>query len=74
MAIKLPNGEYAAPWKCPACAFINHDSIHPVYGPFISCHCSECGRSFNDDQLDKASVASLERARTAAESEVDNSL
>ena len=65
----MANGEYAAPWKCPHCAHINKDSVHIVYGPWVTCTCGECSHAFDNSVLDSASVASLERARAAAEAD-----
>lgn len=73
MATRLANGEYACTWTCPFCHQKQNDSIHPVYGPFISTTCGNCGRASHDFQLDAASVASLEVARTAAEQEQQQS-
>ena len=69
---KQPNGEYLAQWRCPACGHLQSESVSPVYGPFISCICGECMRTFHDDELDAASVESLEAARVAAEQDAQS--
>jgi hypothetical protein len=66
---KLPNGEYHCEWTCPRCAHFQHDSVHPIYGPFITCTCANCGKCFDDLSLDAKSNASFEAARLAAEKE-----
>jgi hypothetical protein len=65
--------EFAARWRCPDCGTVNNDTIHPLHGPFLTCICGHCQRTFTDDPdagrypLDKASAGSLETARRAAE-------
>lgn len=69
MTIKLANGEYSCAWKCPGCGRVQKDSVHPTQGPFVSCTCGACGRTFHDHHLDAASLRSWEDARTAAEND-----
>lgn len=66
---RLPNGEYHCKWTCPRCGSHQHDSVHPVDGPWITCCCSDCGGGFDDTQLDEQSLASFEAARCAAEAD-----
>lgn len=38
-------------WTCPDCAEVNHDELDPIYGPFTTCTCSNCGMAFDQDTL-----------------------
>ena len=38
-------------WKCPNCRQDNDDEIDDVYGPFITCTCGNCGKSFDQDKV-----------------------
>lgn len=40
-------------WLCPNCEYRNDDEIDPVDGPFLTCTCSECGKSFGQDTVKK---------------------
>lgn len=59
--------EFPCAWTCPKCKTFQHDSVNPELGPFVTCTCTECGRSFDDGDLDAESVASWENARQQAE-------
>lgn len=64
----LSNGEYQVNgWKCPSCQHIQNDSVHPIDGPWVSCICGECGKGFEDADLDERSRAAWDAARAAAE-------
>ena len=64
----MSDKEFACRWTCPKCQKHQSDSVHPELGPFVTCTCTECGNSFDDDALDEISRASWERARRLAES------
>lgn len=67
-SLRLPNGEFLVKgWKCPGCGHVQDDSVHPVDGPFFTCICGECGKDFQDSDLDQQSLASWNAARFAAE-------
>lgn len=40
-------------WLCSNCGKRNDDEVDPVYGPFLTCTCDDCGRSFNQDTVQK---------------------
>jgi hypothetical protein len=54
-------------WVCPGCGYCQADSVHPVYGPWVSCTCEECGEAFSDESLDADSLANWDDARATAE-------
>jgi transposase-like protein len=41
-------------WVCPHCKAANDDEIDPVYGPFHSCTCDGCGKSFDQSEVQRA--------------------
>lgn len=61
--------EATVEWTCPSCKAQQTDSVHPRYGPFISSTCSECGKTFCDEQLTFADVARWDEARDWAETQ-----
>lgn len=67
MTHKLANGEFSVTWTCPHCHTEQNDSVHPTEGPYVSCTCGTCGRSFSDENLDEKSLAAWEIARDEAE-------
>lgn len=38
-------------WICPDCKTHNDDDIDPVYGPFVTCTCDNCGHSFDQESV-----------------------
>lgn len=54
-------------WQCPGCGRLQCDTLHPTLGPFISCTCDGCGKSWNNEQLDERSRGRWEDARATAE-------
>lgn len=40
-------------WLCPGCGKRNDDEIDSVLGPFITCTCGDCGRTFDQDTVQK---------------------
>lgn len=74
MTHRLENGEYHVEWTCPGCSYFQHDSVHIYDGPWISCTCEKCGEAFDDDDLDRESLLSWEKARIAAEDAAEKHL
>ena len=38
-------------WVCPNCKTAMHDDIDDELGPFLSCICDKCGKSFSQSDV-----------------------
>ncbi len=38
-------------WSCPECGEVHRDEQDPIDGPFLTVTCSNCARSFDQDEV-----------------------
>ena len=54
-------------WQCPGCGRMQCDTVHPRLGPYLTCTCEGCWRSWSEEELDDRSRERWEDARATAE-------
>jgi hypothetical protein len=59
--------EFPCEWTCPACGTHQHDSVHPELGPFVTCTCTNCTKTFAQTDLSVVDQQSWDDAVTKAE-------